>query len=198
MPWSGRHAPAEHQAARALAGRGRELDREAVRSLAGVSITSSPGARAARAARAGPPGPGSGQQHQRGARAAWRAAAAVRSLGGGMVRRGRNVHGSQGPYPPDPGFSQAGHPVLRHLDAAGAWRGLARDRRPGGRRRASLPARRAGRHRIARLHLRRRRSPTSSASASPWCARSASCRARWSATPTTSSMAATRCRWPRA
>ena len=52
---------------------------------------------------------------------------------------------------PISGFPEAGHPVLRHLDPAGACRGLAGDGRAPGRGAAAAPARPAGRHRIARL-----------------------------------------------
>src|SRR3546814_5823121 len=66
-------------------------------------------------------------------------------LGEGLGDAGSD--GSEAAHPGDSGFPHPGHPVLRHLPAAGAPAGLAGHGGPSGGDRPSPRARRAGRHR---------------------------------------------------
>ena len=65
--------------------------------------------------------------------------------------RGETSDGFQNAHPRDPRLPEAGHPVLRHLDAAGAPAGLARDDRAARRGGQAVSPGASRRDRIARL-----------------------------------------------
>ena len=111
-----------------------------------------------------------------------------------LARADETSDGFQNAHPRDPRLPEAGHPVLRHLDAAGAPAGLARDGRAARRGGPAVSPGASRRDRIRAAFSSRRRWPMRSAAASRWCARRANCRAGRSATPTTSNTAPTRSR----